>query len=222
LGYSAQPAIGGSSKPSERAMRARNERDENMDVKVLGVGENGGNRVALVRLGHPGDPEFPPVYVVALSVNATGTSRRETWARTDLDESIARELYEQALAEFVTRKVLPVRRRLVRSAEPDIAGDVTRAHVVEDGDTWVARYIVEEGDTWAQIADRYGVSLRELVELNGLRWPFEPAASWRPATVGAVVRIPATEPQCAADPIAAAPPGANGPAEPQSSEISHD
>ena len=69
-----------------------------MEVRVLAHGTRGGNQVSLLMVAELG---MPALFVVTMQVFERG-HQRQTWARTDFDPLVARELYDVAVAEFIS------------------------------------------------------------------------------------------------------------------------
>ena len=78
-----------------------------MNARVVLSATRGHNAVNLVELysGSPGYASVPTVFVVVLVVQDRA-QKSQTWARTDLDPLVARELYDVAVAEFITSEAL--------------------------------------------------------------------------------------------------------------------
>jgi hypothetical protein len=83
-----------------------------MDVKILASGAKGRNTVALLEqtdyldMTRAGEAVTRSLYIVTLVVHDRA-GKAQTWARTDLDPSVARELYDVAVAEFIAAEVEP-------------------------------------------------------------------------------------------------------------------
>lgn len=71
-----------------------------MRTQIIANAERGENRVALLSvtdlsLGF----RNPPIFLVVLYVRERG-KKPQHWSRTELEPDVARELYDQAVAEF--------------------------------------------------------------------------------------------------------------------------
>lgn len=76
-----------------------------MNARVLAHAIRGHNWVSLIEQW-PVSMMRSPVYVVTLHVHDRA-DKPQTWARTDLAPDVARELYDVAVAEFISPELEP-------------------------------------------------------------------------------------------------------------------
>jgi hypothetical protein len=78
-----------------------------VNARILAQASRLQNRVTLLELRdehhRPGDSfGTPPLFVIVLYVHDRG-QKAQHWTRTELEPDVARELYDQAVSEFIAK-----------------------------------------------------------------------------------------------------------------------